>query len=110
MIDVEDITTTIFYYNKEYEKKFITDFDFLSTFRYGGYDIYVLKVGDLYKFCTQYSDTELCSVWDHKCDISEHDVKNMFKKLIDKHNITKKDYETLMYEPKKYKKKKSGRE
>jgi hypothetical protein len=33
----------------------------------------------------------------------------MFKKLIDKHNITKKDYETLMYEPKKYKKKKSGR-
>ncbi len=109
MINVEDITTTIFYYTKKYEKKFITDFEFLSTFRYGGYDIYVLKVGNLYKFCVQYSDTELCSVWDHPTDISEYDAKTMFKKLIDKHNITKKDYETLMYEPKKYKKKKSGR-
>ena len=49
MIDVEDITTTIFYYNKDYEKKFITDFEFLSTFRYGGYDIYVLKFNNLYK-------------------------------------------------------------
>ena len=109
MINVEDITTTIFYYTKKYEKRFITDFEFLSTFRYGGYDIYVLKVGDLYKFCVQYSDTELCSVWDHPVDISEFDAKKMFKMLIDKHNVTKKDYETLMYEPKKYKKKKSGR-
>lgn len=109
MINVEDITTTIFYYTKKYEKKFITDFEFLSTFRYGGYDIYVLKVGNLYKFCVQYSDTELCSVWDYPTDISEFDVKKMFKNLIDKHNVTKKDYETLIYEPKKYKKKKSGR-
>ena len=63
---------------------------------------------NLYKFCVQYSDTELCSIWDCKTDISEHDAKTMFKKLIDKHNITKKDYETLMYEPKKYKKKKTN--
>lgn len=107
MIEVEDITTTIFYYNKDYEKKYITNFKFMSTFRYLGYDFYVLKVGVYYKICMEYSDTDLISVWDCKTDVSEYEAKNIFKKNIDKYGITKKDYETFMYEPKKYKKKKA---
>jgi hypothetical protein len=109
MIDVEDITTTIFYYNKKYEKKYITDFEFLNTFRYKGYDFYLLKVKNLYKICMPYSETDLISVWDCKTDINEYEAKNIFKKNIDKYELTKKDYETFMFEPKKYKKKKSGR-
>ena len=56
------------------------------------------------KVCIQVSDTDLLSLWTVKNDITEYEAKKQFINGIVKNNITKKDIQTFIETPLKYKK------
>ena len=105
MIDLTDITTSIYYYDeKNGNKKYIREFSPLTSFRYAGNDFYLIKTNTSYKVCIQVSDTDLLSLWTVKNDITEYEAKKQFIKGIVENNITKKDIQTFIETPLKYKK------
>lgn len=49
MIDLTDITTTIYYYDENNgNKKYIQEFSPLTSFRYAGNDFYIIKTNTSY--------------------------------------------------------------